>query len=140
MTRVLPSGRRNASSTYTTELKGAINWEIADHESWWEDAYYTYQSKSSVGSKSMLMQIAQQRIGFDDVAMIFKVKTTPALGWDSAHNVNHSVAVMGFSTSTDKYYIVDTCVSACSYGANPNGGGRWVPAADIWSGLIGVVS
>lgn len=129
-----------SATTHTTELKGAINWEIADHQSYWEDYYYTYQSKSSVGSKSLLMQMAQQRIGFDDVAMIFNVHATPALGWDPTHNVNHSVAVMGFSTSADKDYIVDTCGHACSYGNNPNGGGRWVPAADIWSGLIGVVS
>ncbi len=129
-----------SATTYVNDLKGAINWEIADHGSWWEDYYYTYDSKSQIGSKSMLMDMAQQRIGFDDVAMIFNVRTTPALGWPSAHNVNHSVAVMGFNTSTDKYYIVDTCGSACSYGYNPNGGGRWVPAADIWSGLIGVVS
>ena len=115
-----------------------MNWEVSDHGSYWEDYYYTYHSKGAL-TKSLLMQHAQQTIGFDDVAMVFNVHATPALGWDSGHNVNHSVAVMGFNTSTDKYYVVDTCGSACSYGNNPNGGGRWVPASDIWSGLIGVM-
>jgi hypothetical protein len=125
------------ASTGTVELKGAMNWEVSDHASNWQDYYYTYHSKSTIGSKSQLMGIVMNDVGNDDVAVVFNVHTATALGWSV--NVNHSIAILGYDYQADEYYYVDTCGYACSYHHNTNGYGRWIDAADIWTGLIGAV-
>jgi len=124
------------ASTGTDELQGGINYEIAAGKSGWQDWYYVYHSKSAL-TKSLLMQHVQQDIGFDDVAVVFNVHSGRALGWSV--DVPHSIAILGFNDTTDKYFYVDTCGTSCSYGHNTNGYGRWADAADLWAGLMGAV-
>ena len=124
------------ASTGTDELQGAINWEISAGKSGWQDWYYAYHSKSGL-TKSLLMQHVMQDIGFDDVAVVFNVHSASALGWST--DVPHSIAILGFNDSTDKYFYVDTCGTSCSYGHNTDGYGKWADAADLWAGLIGAV-